>query len=471
MAASAPRAAADARAISASPGSTPTTSTTGSMPYGASACVTKRASSSIESSIVILSASDDNRGKTATTRPLRARLKAALGGVTGVTARVARALASVSPSRSGRGGPPSKRAARLAWSVVEARGAPLESPQGQAVSAVRLEQRGVGFALARGRVAHEEQVVPRRRRAHRRLADRTELADRAHLEVVGDDDAAVADLAAQEVLDDQAREGRGRVRRGIEAWVKRVRGHDAVHASLDRREEGRQVRRVHLTPVGVDDGQAQVGVHGSVALAREVLGAGGDAGRLEPADARGAVAGYEGRVLAVRADADVGAVALGQHVEHRREVHVYPEPAQLAAFEEPLAVDEVDFSRGARGQVVGEDGDGAAEHDDAPAFMIRRDQEPAAERFLEARQQAVKPLRSFEVAAVEHDACRLGLAEKPDVGLAQVGPRQPEHEAAPTRPTNQPTKITQAERAGAKPARARTPRSPSGRSGQTSWPP
>jgi len=45
---------------------------------------------------------------------LSARLNAALGGVTGVTARVARALARGSPSRSGRGGPPSNRAERLA---------------------------------------------------------------------------------------------------------------------------------------------------------------------------------------------------------------------------------------------------------------------------------------------------------------------------------------------------------------------
>ena len=52
-------------------------------------------------------------------------------------------------------------------------------------------------ALRRLGVADEEEIVARGRGAHRRLADRAELADGAHLEIVGDDDAAIADLAAQ----------------------------------------------------------------------------------------------------------------------------------------------------------------------------------------------------------------------------------------------------------------------------------
>jgi len=63
--------------------------------------------------------------------------------------------------------------------------------------------------------------------------------------------------------------------------------------------------RVHLAPVRVDHGQAQVRVDGRVALAGEVLGAGRDPRRLHPLDARGAEARYQLRVLAVGADADV----------------------------------------------------------------------------------------------------------------------------------------------------------------------
>ena len=52
-------------------------------------------------------------------------------------------------------------------------------------------------------VADEEQVVTGGSGPHRRLADRAEVGDRAHLEVVGGDDAAVADLPPQVVVDDR----------------------------------------------------------------------------------------------------------------------------------------------------------------------------------------------------------------------------------------------------------------------------
>ena len=124
-----------------------------------------------------------------------------------------------------------------------------------------------------------------------------------HKRVLGS--VAEAELVAQIVRDDGAREGRGHARRGIEARVQRVRRHDAVHPGFDGGHEGRQVAGSHLRPVGVDDGQAQMGVDGGVALAREVLGAGGDSGRLQTADARDPVARHEGRVLAVGPDPDV----------------------------------------------------------------------------------------------------------------------------------------------------------------------
>jgi hypothetical protein len=82
-----------------------------------------------------------------------------------------------------------------------------------------VEQRGMRAALLRLGMADQEQIVPRRRRPHRGLADGAELADGAHLEVVGDDDPAIADLAAQIVGHDQPRERGGHARGGIEAWI------------------------------------------------------------------------------------------------------------------------------------------------------------------------------------------------------------------------------------------------------------
>ncbi|GGX25008.1 hypothetical protein GCM10010341_52650 [Streptomyces noursei] len=58
--------------------------------------------------------------------------------------------------------------------------------------------------------------------------------------------------------------------------------HDHAHARLDGGPERRQGLRGDLVPVGVVAGQAVVGVDGDVAVAGEVLGAGGDAGRLGP---------------------------------------------------------------------------------------------------------------------------------------------------------------------------------------------
>src|SRR5262245_9339451 len=189
--------------------------------------------------------------------------------------------------------------------------------------------------------------------------------------------------------------------------------------------------RAHLGPVGVDDWQAQMRIHRRVTLAREVLGARRDPCGLQAPDPGDAVAGYEVRVLAVGADADIRAVALREDIEHRGEIHVDAQAAELAALEEALPVDEGDLSRRAYRQIVREDRDGAAQHDDASALVIRGDEKPPAESLLEAGQEARETLGRLEVAPVEHDARRLRVAEQANVGLGQVGPREPEHETPP----------------------------------------
>src|SRR5262250_87663 len=57
-----------------------TISTDGSIPWGACRCMTKRASSCTTSSMVMRSASEEKRGKTVTTEPLRARRNSAESG-------------------------------------------------------------------------------------------------------------------------------------------------------------------------------------------------------------------------------------------------------------------------------------------------------------------------------------------------------------------------------------------------------
>src|SRR5215813_5261426 len=100
-------------------------------------------------------------------------------------------------------------------------------------------------------------------------------------------------------------------------------------------------------------------------LAGKVLGAGRHAGGLKSRDPRGSVARDEHRIHPVRADADVGAVALRQHVEHWREVDIDAETTQLATLDDALTVDEGNLAGGSGGEIVGKDRHRSAEHDDA----------------------------------------------------------------------------------------------------------
>ena len=97
------------------------------------------------------------------------------------------------------------------------------------------------------------------------------FADGAHLEVVGDDDATIACLAAQVFFHDEAREGGRHAGQGVETRIERMRSHDAIHAGLHGGEKRRQMAGVHLRPVRVDDGQPQVRVHRGMPLAGKCL--------------------------------------------------------------------------------------------------------------------------------------------------------------------------------------------------------
>ena len=75
-----------------------------------------------------------------------------------------------------------------------------------------------------------------------------------------------------------------------------------------------------LDPAGGHHGHAVVGVHRGVAVAGEVLGAGGHAGDCMPADEGPGVAGDQVGVGAEGPQADDGVVGVGVHVGRGREV-------------------------------------------------------------------------------------------------------------------------------------------------------
>src|SRR5689334_10797270 len=122
-------------------------------------------------------------------------------------------------------------------------------------------------------------------------------------------------------------------------------------------------------------------------LAGEVLGAGGETAFGHTAETRRAVAGDELRVLPVRTDADIRAVAVGENVQARAKVEIDAEPAELARLDQALLVRKALFAGRADGEIVGKDRDAATEHHDATALVIGGDEQASPQRFLQTSQQ------------------------------------------------------------------------------------
>ena len=93
-------------------------------------------------------------------------------------------------------------------------------------------------------------------RAHRQLLDRIAIGDRLHAEIVGDDHAAEAELAAQQLGRDPARQRRRPI--GIERRIEHVRGHERLHAGARGRRERRQLHGAQALDVVRDDRQLEV---------------------------------------------------------------------------------------------------------------------------------------------------------------------------------------------------------------------
>ncbi len=129
--------------------------------------------------------------------------------------------------------------------------------------------------------------------AHGQLLDRIAIGDGLHAQVVGDQDAAKAQLAAQQLRRDPARQ-RGRAV-GVQRRVKDVRGHEGLHAGLRRRRERRQLDPAQPFQVVRHDGQLVVRVGPRVAMPREVLAAADEAGAPQPAPERQRVRGRRRR--------------------------------------------------------------------------------------------------------------------------------------------------------------------------------
>ena len=201
----------------------------------------------------------------------------------------------------------------------------------------------------------------------------------------------------------------------------------SIPRSMAARKGGR-CRACISSHVGVDGGQAQVRVERRVPLAREVLGAGRQPPAHHARDAGRAVAGHDGRVLPVRADADVGAVAVGEDVETGPQVEIDAEPAQLARLDQSLPMGEGLRTGHADGEIVGKDRGAPAKHDHPAPLVIGGHEQPPAERGFEATEQVQELRGALEVAAIEDEAAGARLPEQANVGLGEGRPAQADHQ-------------------------------------------
>ncbi len=158
-----------------------------------------------------------------------------------------------------------------------------------------------------------------------------------------------------------------------------MRAHDGLGAGGDGGPEGHQFAFLEGAQLGGDVRHVVVGVDGGVAVAREVLGAGGDAGGLEPFDVRGGVPGDQLRIGAEGADADDRVGRVGVDVGGRGPVQVDAALGEAAAELAGHVVGEPGVVDRAQGEVAGEGGAAAYfEAGDVAALLVDGDEDVVA---------------------------------------------------------------------------------------------
>src|SRR2546421_41021 len=71
----------------------------------------------------------------------------------------------------------------------------------------------------------------------------------------------------------------------------------------------------------------------------------------------------------------------------------------------------------------------AAEHADAPAFVVGGDEQPPTQRALESLEEAEESRGALEVPPVEDEARRARVLEETDILVTKCRSRQAEHQA------------------------------------------
>ncbi|CAM5599114.1 hypothetical protein SFUMM280S_07720 [Streptomyces fumanus] len=209
------------------------------------------------------------------------------------------------------------------------------------------------------------------------MFDAVGAGDGPHLNAVGDDQAVVAQFAAEEFDEDPPGEGARVIQ--VQGRGEDVGAHHRPGAGLDRRAERHQVAFGQHGGVGVDARHRVVGVDGGVAVAGEVLGAGGHTRRLQAGDVGGGVPGDQGGVGAEGPYADHRVVGVGVDVGGRGPVEVHAAGGEAAAQFGGDAPGQLHVVDRAERVVAGEGGAGAhLQTGDVAALLVDGDQHVVA---------------------------------------------------------------------------------------------
>jgi hypothetical protein len=250
---------------------------------------------------------------------------------------------------------------------------------------------------------------------------------RLHGQIVADEQASEADLAADDPLDDRARGGRRLV--GIDRRVDHMRAD--AHRHVAEQPERPEVGAAQLFKRGVHARQRMVAVDGGAAMARHVLDHRQDAAG-EKAFAGGAAEfRHQLRVVAEGAVADDGVVLAGQtQVEDRRAVDRDAELGELASEELGIEPHRLDSLGAATARQLAETAGGRhgapgrrLQPGDTAALLVDQHRRVgAADSVAQIVDQGPDLIRCLAVALEQDEAERVGFAEEHPLRVAQRRP-------------------------------------------------
>lgn len=152
--------------------------------------------------------------------------------------------------------------------------------------------------------------------------------DSIHYHAVAENKPVKAQRFAQKAVHDRARH-RGRNTIWLNVREEDVAAHYGGNARLDRRAERNELARFELVHRFLDAGKPDVGIHGGVAVAGEMLAAAEHAAVFIALHSLCAEERDALRIVAEAAHADHGVHGVGVHVEIGREIEIHADTAQL----------------------------------------------------------------------------------------------------------------------------------------------